>query len=339
MNLSHAPIHRPRMAGYLSARLPSISSRAVSAAVSLTAVYTGTRSLPMAPQSLLDAYRNVLRIRWMMHVCTTASCQTTPTAVERAVGDLPVPDLDVDRVDEHDGVHRVQRARRPLVHLLHDPVGDAADSLLGDGRPVDLLEMRGYLPAGEPLGVQGQHDRVHVVQAALALPGDDGLERAVPVARHLDLDGADRVGHDRLHCGAVTRVRGPAHHASLMPAAAEMFGHLLVQGGLQHGPGELFQQAVGTGQVEALLLRPADHLQRELPLGRGRRRRPALPWLRRGLLADGRLRCHGRHCLSRHAHHRPFPAGPATGDPEANYTLSETLPMLPSLVSPEGKVD
>lgn len=245
-----------------------------------------------APTRNTDLTKN----RWMTHVCTTASGQTTPTASGSSLSPS-----------------HTRKNTSPTPRFFSS-VSTASQCLAPSA-------------AGEPLGVQGQHDRVHVVQAVSALPDDDGLERAVPVARHLDLDGADRVGHDRLHCGAVTRVRGPALHASLMPAAAEMLGHLLVQGGLQHGPGELLQQAVGTGQVEAPLLRPADHLQRELPLGRGRRRRPALPWLRRGLLADGRLRCHGLHCLSRHAHHRPFPAGTTTGDPEANYTLSETLPV------------
>ena len=44
--------------------------------------------------------------------------------VERAVGDLPVAHLDDGRVDEHGRVHALQRARAPVVHLVHDPGGD-----------------------------------------------------------------------------------------------------------------------------------------------------------------------------------------------------------------------
>ena len=43
------------------------------------------------------------------------------------------------------------------------------------------------LSGGQAAGVQRQHDRVHVAQAALPLLDDHRLERAVPVPRHLDL--------------------------------------------------------------------------------------------------------------------------------------------------------
>ena len=52
--------------------------------------------------------------------------------VDGPVGDLPVADLDDDRVDEHRRVDLVQRPRLPGLHLLDHPVGDPADGLLGD---------------------------------------------------------------------------------------------------------------------------------------------------------------------------------------------------------------
>ena len=158
-----------------------------------------------------------------------------------------------------------------------------------------------------------------------------GSIRAVPVARHPDPDRADRVGHDRLGGGAVARVRGPAPRASLVSGTAEVLGHLLVQRGLQHGPGELLQQAVRAGQVESLLLGAADHLQRELPLDRGRARLLAFVWIRRGFLADGRLRCHGFHCLSWHVHHRPFPASLTAGDQNQLHTYRDS-PLDPLIL-------
>ena len=48
--------------------------------------------------------------------------------VERPVRDLPVADLDHDRVDEHRRVDRVERAGCPGLHLLDHLVGDPARS-------------------------------------------------------------------------------------------------------------------------------------------------------------------------------------------------------------------
>ena len=132
----------------------------------------------------------MLRIRWMMQVCTIACGHTLPTTsgspfspsqttkndvlhaavaqvgehahpelraltagagpqpedvalagqadpdrgVERPVGDLPVADLDHDRVDEDRRVDLIQRPGRPVVHLLDHLVGDPADRLLATPR-------------------------------------------------------------------------------------------------------------------------------------------------------------------------------------------------------------
>lgn len=51
--------------------------------------------------------------------------------------------------------------------------------------------------------------------------------------------------------GAVARVRGPAVLGFLVLGAAQVLGHLLVQGRLQHAFGELFEQSVGPCQVQS----------------------------------------------------------------------------------------
>ena len=52
--------------------------------------------------------------------------------IDRLVADLPVADLDHDRVDEDHRIHRIQRPVGPLGHLLDHLVGDLGDRLLAD---------------------------------------------------------------------------------------------------------------------------------------------------------------------------------------------------------------
>jgi hypothetical protein len=114
--------------------------------------------------------------------------------VERPVGDLPVADLDHDRVDEDRGVDLVQRAGGPIVHLLDHLVRDPRDGLLADRGAVDLGEMRGDLPGRQALGVEGQHDLIDTVQAALPLLDDLRAKRAGPIPGHVDLHLATGLG-------------------------------------------------------------------------------------------------------------------------------------------------
>ena len=220
--------------------------------------------------------------------------------VERAVGDLPVAHLDDGRVDEHGRVHTIQGTRAPFVLLGHDPLGDATDGLPGHVRPVDLLEVGADLAGGQAPGIQGQHHLVHPGQPPLPFPDDDRLERAIAVSRHLDPDRTYRIGDHGLGGGAVARVRGPAVLGFLVLGAAQVLGHLLVQGRLQHAFGELFEQSVGPCQVQSFFLGHAHECERRLPLG--------VAFFRVRLLR----RCHVSPCPSRH---RPpaFPTGHTTG--------------------------
>ena len=62
---------------------------------------------------------------------------------------------------------------------------------------------------------------------------------ASAVSRHLDPDRTYRIGDHGLGGGAVARVRGPAVLGFLVLGAAQVLGHLLVQGRLRHASGEL----------------------------------------------------------------------------------------------------
>lgn len=78
--------------------------------------------------------------------------------------------------------------------------------------------------------------------------------------RHLDGDWSGRLRRHGLGGCPVARVRGPAIGAFLVLFVSEVLGHLLVEGGLQHGLGELPQQTVAAGQVKPLLLGLPDYL-------------------------------------------------------------------------------
>ncbi len=58
--------------------------------------------------------------------------------VDRAVRDLPVTDLHVDRVDEDDRVDRVERPVLPLGHPFKDGIGDIRYLLTGQSGVIDL---------------------------------------------------------------------------------------------------------------------------------------------------------------------------------------------------------
>lgn len=86
---------------------------------------------------------------------------------DRAVGDLPVADLDVDRVDEDDRVDAIQGPVLPLAELVEDGIGDPTDRVLGDARAVDLGEVRLHLAGRQALRRQAQHQFVDARQPPL----------------------------------------------------------------------------------------------------------------------------------------------------------------------------
>lgn len=178
--------------------------------------------------------------------------------IERRVADLPVTDFHDDRVDEDHRVDRIQRPARPFGELPGDLLGDPADRVLGDLRPIDLVEVRGDLPGRQTPGGQRQHDLIDPVQAALALGHDHRLERPVTVPGDLDLDRAD-LGQHRLRPGPVAHVHLERGLAVLV---TEILGQLRVQRRFEDVLRELTQQASRPGQAHALFFR-----LRKQPLG------------------------------------------------------------------------
>ena len=104
----------------------------------------------------------------------------TDRGVDGPVGDLPVADLDHDRVDEDRGVDLIEWPHRPVLHLLEHLVGDPADRLLAHRGAVDLSEVRSDLPGGQALGIQRQHDLIDPAQPPLPLLDDLRLEACRP---------------------------------------------------------------------------------------------------------------------------------------------------------------
>ena len=90
--------------------------------------------------------------------------------VDRPVGDLPVADLDHDRVDEDRRVDLVQRPVRPTSFISSITLSVIREIVsLRHRRAVDLGEVRADLPGRQPLRVQRQHDLIDPVQPALPL--------------------------------------------------------------------------------------------------------------------------------------------------------------------------
>jgi hypothetical protein len=103
--------------------------------------------------------------------------------IDRPVGDLPVADLDPDRVDEDDWVDRVQGTVLPLGHTFEHRISDRGDRLAGDLSPVDLRKMRGYFAGGQSLGGQRDDQVLDPGQPPLAFGDDLGFERRLAVSR------------------------------------------------------------------------------------------------------------------------------------------------------------
>ena len=173
--------------------------------------------------------------------------------VERLVGDLSVADLDVDRVDEHHRVHRVQWPVGPFGHLLDHFVGDPGDGVLAHRLAVGVGEERTDLTRGESFRRQRQHHRINPGQPALPLTDHKGFERAVPVPGHLDADRA-QLGVNRLHPRSVALVGllGAGLGVPVAVLVAQMFVELGLQGGFQDLLGQRRQRAAGPDQRHPL---------------------------------------------------------------------------------------
>lgn len=169
--------------------------------------------------------------------------------VDRAVGDLAVADLHMDRVDEDHRVDRVQRSGLPLDQALDDAVGDRGDGGLGNLDAVRLGQVGGDLAVGEALRRERDHQVVDAGQASGVLGHD--RRREGPVAVPGDRDGhRPDLGGDGLGAAAVARVPAVPSFDRVL-RIAEVIVYLALERCLEHELRQLLQQAPGAGQREA----------------------------------------------------------------------------------------
>ncbi len=186
--------------------------------------------------------------------------------VDGPVGDLAVADLDVDAVDEQHRIDRVQRPVLPLGHAVEHPVGDVADGLPRHLGAVDLGQVGLHFAGRQALGDQRDHQVIHPGESALPFGHDLRLERAVPVAGHLDLHRAD-IGEHGL--GPVPVAGVPAVAADRVVLGIAQVGvHLTVQGRFQHALGHPAQQPARTGQPQPFRTGLLSELAGQLVFGR-----------------------------------------------------------------------
>jgi hypothetical protein len=142
------------------------------------------------------------------------------------------------------------------LHLLDHPVGDPGDGVLGHLGVPNLGEVRGDVAGGQPPGIQRQHNLIDAGQPPLPLGHDHRLKGAVPVPRHLDIN-LTGIGQHRLGPFPVAGVAAvPADRVVFV--IAQVLGHLLLQGGLDHRLVQRLQQPARPGQGNPVGAGPAN---------------------------------------------------------------------------------
>ena len=152
--------------------------------------------------------------------------------IDGPVGDVPVTDLDHDRIDQDHRIHRIERPRLERLQVLNDRVSDPADRVPRHLGPVDLGEVGLDVAGRHPLRVERHDVARQPVETTLSLAHRGRLEARVAVPRDSQLDLTD-LGRHRLRCRPVTRVARVAASRSVT-FVAEMVGHLDLQASLQH---------------------------------------------------------------------------------------------------------
>jgi len=187
--------------------------------------------------------------------------------VDGPVRDLALADLHVDGIDEHDGVHGIERPALPFRQAFHDPVGDRGNSLLGYLSAVHLGQVRGDLPVGQPFRGKGNDHLIDAGQPPLPFGDDFRLETGIAVPGHRNLHRS-RVGKHRLGPPAVTGIAAVAAFRVVL-AIPEVIVQLAFQGALDDHLGQPAQQAALTGQLQPARPGPLGQLAQHLLVGRG----------------------------------------------------------------------
>ena len=201
--------------------------------------------------------------------------------VDRPVGDLAVPDLDPDRVNEH---NRVDRVERPLCQAAISSRTRSVIRLIvsfDTSDAVHVLEVGGDLAGRQPLRGQRDHDS--------STP--DNLR-----CRFLTIFGSKLPSRSRRHSRSPPRRprSAPSSNGSRCASCpyrgprfvlriAEVIVHLDLQRGLQHRLRQIRQQTTRTDQLHTLGASTSDQplrqarLRRRLPRRRSHIRHHSLP--------------------------------------------------------------
>ena len=140
------------------------------------------------------------------------------------------------------------------------------DRLLGHLRAVDLGQVRGDLPVGQPFRRQGNHHVVDPGQPPLPFGDDFRLEAGIPVPRHRDLHRPG-LGEHRLGPAPVAGIAAIAAFRVVL-GIAEVIIQLAFQGALDHHLGQPAQQAALAGQLQPAGPGPLGQLAQQLLIGR-----------------------------------------------------------------------
>lgn len=158
-----------------------------------------------------------------------------------------VADLDPQRVEENHRIHRIERPALPLAYLLEYSVGDPADQIGGNLDRIQLQKMRLNLAHRQAAGVQADDPIIKTLKPGLPLGDDLGLEAAVSVPRHRDLDRAV-IADYRLARRAVARVAAAAARRVAL-LVAQMLAQLGAKRALQKALLEFLEQPLLAQQI------------------------------------------------------------------------------------------
>ena len=150
--------------------------------------------------------------------------------------------------------------------MVHDPVGDRGDRLLGDLGAVDLGQVRGDFPVGEPFRGQGNDHLIDSGEPPLPFGDDFRLEAGITVPRHADLHRPG-IGNYRLGPVAVTGIAAVAARGVVL-SVAEVIIQLAFQGALDDHLGQPAQQAALAGQLQPAGPGPLGQLAQQLLISR-----------------------------------------------------------------------
>jgi len=104
------------------------------------------------------------------------------------------PELEEQRIHEHNGVNRLQRPVLTFLGLVDNGIGDAADRFGRDVVVVDFLDVVLDIAGAHPLGIHGKDEFLEAAYVLVALLDDCRRKFGFSVPGHIDDDGPDLRG-------------------------------------------------------------------------------------------------------------------------------------------------